>query len=236
MKKKRETVVVIVALLFSFVFCGCMQESENKFAAPEEKTGAAASAGKDPALPHDLVDARIGMYEKFLERKDITKKDRETVQSLLSNCRKIRKTLDNPVTEEYYREITHILFDIMIMLDEGYLLSSAPEIKTEIAKPEERSGEMPRREGVVSTALPVDLLDHKISMLEDYSGLKNISDADRETAHLLLKDYMRMRTANTGDMSDMDEYYREISHLLFDTVIMLEEKYFFKEKDEASAG
>ena len=118
MRKKIEIVVVVMVVLFTSALFGCMRDSGSDSTRSEFDPGQEVATESEPAFSHDTIDERIGMLATYLEKKDIPDNNRDTAGSLLDAYRKIRTTLDAPVSKEYYKEINHILFDTMIMVEE----------------------------------------------------------------------------------------------------------------------
>lgn len=221
MRKKIEISAVIVTVLFISALFGCLMDNESELTRSEIESGQEASGGTDLALAPDIVDERISLLGTYLERKDISNKNRETAESLLDSYGKIRTTLDSPVSKEYYKGINHILFDGMIMLEEKSLNLKINEgiEKKEMREPE---NDGPPQERIAGTVLPIDLLDVKIAMFEEYLERKNISIEDRETARILLSRYKKISIINKTAESEED--YREMTQIHLDTMIMVEER------------
>lgn len=225
MRKKNEIVTVAMAVLFASALFGCMKDSGSDSKRSETDPGQEVATGSDPAFSHDTIDERIGMLATYLEKKDIPDNNRDTAGSLLDAYRKIRTTLDAPVSKEYYKEINHILFDAMIMLEGKCLNLLIDEgVKKEEIREEMRESENdgPPPERIAGTILPIDLLDIKISMFEEYLERKDISAEDRETAQIFLSNYKKISTINKT--AESEEAYREMTQMHLDTMIMVEER------------
>lgn len=131
MKKQVGTGVAVAVFFVLSILCVGIVVAEQS-ASGSDASSPIAFNGAGPALPMDIVKARISMYENMLISESATDSDRATIQSLLAYYGKIKSALEGKVSETYYREITHQLFDGMLLLENSFLAADNEPTESEV--------------------------------------------------------------------------------------------------------
>ncbi|MFC1869134.1 hypothetical protein ACFL0H_13530 [Thermodesulfobacteriota bacterium] len=119
MRNKTELNFLIITLLAISTLFSCIPETKREIVISKPKVIIR------PVLPVDILDKKIYIIEKLLEKKEINGEDREIAVSLLSDYRKIRSVTRDSMSNDDYREIIDILFLNLNRLDQRYLIDKA---------------------------------------------------------------------------------------------------------------
>ena len=84
----------------------------------------------------------------------------------------------------------------------------------------------PQPQVITAPILPLDVIDKKISSIEELLKNNAIAENDRDIANELLADYQYIKSSLYNPMNDSDQ--RELIHILFRNLIRFDEKYLIK--------
>ncbi len=80
---------------------------------------------------------------------------------------------------------------------------------------------------IVEPVLPLEVMDRKISALEDLLANNRVQEKDRAAAAFLISDYHKIKLLSQGEPSEDD--YREIIRTLFSSLSQFDEKYLLSQ-------
>jgi hypothetical protein len=116
MKRYLKTKLVIALLLFSAFVLGCTPETRIMHAPSKPDVVA------PPQSPISVLDNNIAYLEGVLLEKDLTDKDTETAEDLLSAYRMVRDYFLGKGTGQDYDRVIRKLYETLVRLDRDYFL------------------------------------------------------------------------------------------------------------------